>query len=70
MTRYQLTYGAFALTYGCGTELARLPTGESVYFQPGDDSDAFRDELEHAQNVAPTRPIADILAELWRAYQP
>ena len=70
MTAPAITYGAFALTYGMGVVLEHLPTRCSVYFQPGDDSAAFLDLLEGAQDAAPGLPIATILARLWEDYRP
>ena len=58
----------WALTYGAGVILAHTQTGDSVYFQPGDDSDIFLERFAAMQDAAPMRPIAAILAALWADY--
>lgn len=68
MARVQ--WGAFALTYGCGVALEHVPTGQDVYFQPGDDSGEFLDRFQAMQDAAPSRPIAAILAALWEEHRP
>ena len=62
------TWGAWKLTYGAGVTFEHIPTGESIFFQAGDDSDTFLERFAHMQDVAPNRPIAAILAALWADY--
>jgi len=68
MTAQTIKHGPFAITYGAGVVLEHLPTCAEVHFAPGDDSAAFLDEFESAQEAAPMCSPAEILSRLWWQY--
>lgn len=62
-------HGPFAIVRGTGTIFRHVPSRREVYFQPGDDQDYFRGEIERAELAHPTRETARILADLWQEFE-
>ena len=63
-----LRFGTFNIDFGVGVTLTNRTEGRSIYFQPGDDSGQFCDELEALDQRNPDTDNAIHLAEMWSRY--
>ena len=61
-------FGPWRITYGPSVTLEHTPTRSSIHFASGIDSEAFLEAFQTAQDIAPQKPVAAILAALWADY--
>ena len=65
-----ISWGQYSIDSHIGVTFTNHRTGDSIFFQPGDEQGDFHDKLEAYEIAYPDKDYVDILALLWDDYEP